>query len=267
MIAQFSLRLICGMSLMWLLMPRREVTSGFFRIQMLVTLGLAVLATLTLGRLTSIEESTAVVPLTMTRLKGICILIAVCSFVGSVMWTLERRKAGMFFASAVFLFSLVGIFLFSLVGIFSGLLTRDSITTFFGLMTPISDIATSATLGGAMVGMLLGHWYLTTPTMTTLPLNRLNFCFGVVLVLRLLLSAICLAFAWHQIEGGTQFVWLALRWFAGILAPLLLTVMVWRILKYRNTQSATGVLFVCVILTLIGELSATLLFQELSIPL
>ncbi len=257
MIAQFSLRLICGMSLMWLLMPRREVTSGFFRIQMLVTLGLAVLATLTLGRLTSIEESTAIVPL--ATLKGISVLIAVCSFIGSVMWTLERRKAGLFFASAVFLFSLVGLL--------SGLLTHDSITTFFGLMTPISDIATSATLGGAMVGMLLGHWYLTTPTMTTLPLNRLNFYFGIVLVLRLLLSVICLAFAWHQIEGGTQFVWLALRWFAGILAPLLLTVMVWRILKYRNTQSATGVLFVCVILTLIGELSATLLFQELSIPL
>ena len=47
MIAPFALRLICGMSWMWLAMPRREVTCGFFRIQMLVVLGLSVLAALT----------------------------------------------------------------------------------------------------------------------------------------------------------------------------------------------------------------------------
>jgi len=257
MIAQFSLCLICGMSLMWLLMPRREVTSGFFRIQMLVTLGLAVLATLTLGRLTFFDESVALVPLAI--LKGGSVVIAVCSFAGSVMWTLERRKAGTVFATMVFLLSLAALV--------SASLTHKSLATFFDAMVPISSIATAATLGGAMVGMLLGHWYLTSPTMTTLPLNRLNLCLGIVLIIRLLLSAICLAVAWQQIEGGTQFVWLALRWFAGILAPLLLTVMVWKILKYRNTQSATGVLFVCVILTLIGELSAMLLFQELKIPL
>jgi hypothetical protein len=42
--------------------------------------------------------------------------------------------------------------------------------------------------------------------------------------------------------------------------------MVWRILKYRNTQSATGVLFAGVILTFIGELSAALLDKDLSHP-
>ncbi len=264
MIALFSLRLICGMSLMWLLMPRKEVTSGFFRIQMLVTLGLAVLATLTLGRLASIDETTAIASLSV--LKVGCVLIAVCSFAGSVMWLLERRKAGTIFALAAFLLSLVELVL--------GLLTQESITTFLGWMTPVSDVATSATLGGAMVGMLLGHWYLTTPTMTTLPLNRINYYFGLVLILRLIISLICLMIAWQEVsaamakpDGAMLTVWLALRWLAGIIAPLVLVVMTWKILKYRNTQSATGVLFVAVILTLIGELSATLLFQELKIPL
>ena len=42
--------------------------------------------------------------------------------------------------------------------------------------------------------------------------------------------------------------------------------MVLRILRYRNTQSATGVLFVGVILTFIGEATAALLYRELSIP-
>ena len=39
MIALFSLKLSAGIALMWWLMPRREVTDGFFRIQMRVLLG------------------------------------------------------------------------------------------------------------------------------------------------------------------------------------------------------------------------------------
>jgi hypothetical protein len=62
-------------------------------------------------------------------------------------------------------------------------------------------------------------------------------------------------------------MWLVLRWLAGIVAPLVLAVMVWRILRYRNTQAATGVLFVGVIVTFIGELSATLVSRELHLPL
>ena len=50
MVPVFALRLIFGMSLTWCVM-REQVTSGFFRIQMLVTLGLGVLATLTLSHL------------------------------------------------------------------------------------------------------------------------------------------------------------------------------------------------------------------------
>ena len=46
MIAQFALRLLCGMSLMWSIMPRDQVTAGFFRIQMLIALGLSVLIAL-----------------------------------------------------------------------------------------------------------------------------------------------------------------------------------------------------------------------------
>jgi len=40
-----------------------------------------------------------------------------------------------------------------------------------------------------------------------------------------------------------------------------------RILKYRNTQSATGVLFAAVILAFIGETTAALLFREFHWPL
>jgi hypothetical protein len=58
-----------------------------------------------------------------------------------------------------------------------------------------------------------------------------------------------------------------MRWLAGILGPICVAIMVWRILKYRNTQAATGVLFVGVILTFIGEMSASLLYHDLKLPL
>ena len=52
----------------------------------------------------------------------------------------------------------------------------------------------------------------------------------------------------------------------GIIAPVVLCLLVWRILRYRNTQSATGVLFAGVILTFIGETTAALLSRDLEWP-
>ena len=102
MIPQFALRLIFGMSLTWCVMPQREVTSGFFRIQMLVTLGLGVLATLTLSQLESPVVAT-------TGLYALTIGVALASFLGSVMWTLERRSAGVRYALSVLVMSAVAL--------------------------------------------------------------------------------------------------------------------------------------------------------------
>jgi hypothetical protein len=107
--------------------------------------------------------------------------------------------------------------------------------------------------------------------MSIAPLSRANACFASAAGLRFLISAIGLAVGWQSLtEGsfsGTPLLWLVLRWLAGIVAPLVLALMVWRILRYRNTQAATGVFFVGVIVTFIGELSATLVSRELHLPL
>ena len=58
-----------------------------------------------------------------------------------------------------------------------------------------------------------------------------------------------------------------MRWLAGLLGPLVIACMADRILRYRNTQAATGVLFAGVILTFIGEMSAALLYTELHVSL
>ena len=243
---------------MWVLMPRNQITSGFFRIQMLLALSLSALAALTLGQFTgqSAGES-PLLPIGTGRI--LCGILAGIAYVGSIAWTLDRRKMG-----TACIFGVAGL---SAAILLLSSISRGEIETAVGLLTLASEIATSLLLGGAVAGMLLGHWYLTAPTMSISPLGRVNVCFGSAAILRLVASLAGLLFAWPNLVGGTPAMWLVLRWAAGIGGPLVLAVMVWRILKYRNTQAATGVLFVGVIVTFIGELSATLVSRELHVPL
>ena len=252
MIAQFAARLIFGMSLTWAFLPQEKISSGFFRIQMLVVLGLGVL-----GSLTANASNTSLTPISPSAIQPLFITISILAFLGSVFWTLERRRAGSWFGNAIAFGALALIVLFAI---------RPATPILMNLFRVDSEAATSVILGVTMVAMLLGHWYLTAPTMSHDPLQRANQLFAIAVLMRLVMSAIALAMNWQLVGSGTTLTWLALRWIAGIFGPALLAVMVWRILKYRNTQAATGVLFVGVILTFIGELSATLLTRELGVP-
>lgn len=254
MIAQFALRLMFGMSAMWSLMPRRQVSVGFFRIQMLIVMGLSVLAALTFGELRQVPDLTPVLPVSWGT--PLCISLAASAFFGSAFWTIDYRRAGT-------------VVVFGILILSGGLLVGSTLTSWksgASWLGVSGEITTAASLGGAMTGMLLGHWYLTAPTMSIEPLNSLNRLFGIAVSLRLVVSGIALVNGLALLQSETHWLWLSLRWLAGIIGPLVLVVMVSRILRYKNTQSATGVLFVGVILTFIGELSATLLTRELHLP-
>ncbi|MGE3316933.1 MAG: hypothetical protein AB7O26_17590 [Planctomycetaceae bacterium] len=258
MITQFALRLICGMSLMWSAMPRREVTSGFFRIQMLVVMGLSVLAALT-GK---VEDASAWGISSRLAFAIPAAVMGVLAYCGSIIWTLGRRKSG---AAVVFAIAALS----TAMVVYLALQIRppgESAPAVQPALTAFAELTSSLLLGGAVTGMLLGHWYLTAPTMSIAPLSRLNAFFGAASVARLITSAVALSVGWNQISGSTHLTWLLLRWCAGIAGPLVVSVMTWRILKYRNTQSATGVLFVGVIVVFIGEMTAVLLLGETGIP-
>ena len=192
MIAQFALRLICGISLMWLLMPRRQITSGFFRIQMLLALALSALAALTLGRFATTASTSPLLPVTAGRI--LCGVLATIAYLGSIAWTLERRKLGTWCVCGVAGLS-TAILLLSSV-------TADQLRTPVGVLTIFSELATSLLIGGATAGMLLGHWYLTAPTMSIAPLGRVNAYFGSAAVLRLVVSLVGLVLVWPSLMGG-----------------------------------------------------------------
>jgi hypothetical protein len=262
MIAQFALRLLCGISLTWLMLPRSQITVGFFRIQALLALALGTLGGAAVGPSVFVPlGETPLLPIGLARVG--CLIAAGVAFISSVLWTLGKRRAGT-----------VSLFLVAAVStgtLLAGSLSRETMDAEPVLLTIFSELATSLTIGTATVGMLLGHWYLTSPTMSIAPLSTADACFASAAALRLVVSAIGLVVARQILTaenfGGTPLMWLILRWLAGIVAPLVLALMVWRILRYRNTQAATGVLFVGVIVTFIGELSATLVSRELHLPL
>jgi len=242
---------------MWALMPRSQVTAGFFRIQMMIAMALGVLALLTLGQLTSNTGQQADRLLLLAR---ICAgLTAFAGYVGSVLWMLNRRGGG-----TVCAFSILVSTVLCLILCCGGLETFRSQSGAFLL---ISHLATAAVLGSAVTGMLLGHWYLTAPTMSIEPLKQLSLLFGLAVVFRLMVSLAGWLLAGDTLAGGTIWTWFALRWLAGIVCPLVIAIMSLQILRYRNTQAATGVLFAGVILTFIGEMSAALLYYELHVPL
>ena len=289
MIALFVLKLFVGITMMWWLMPRKDVTDGFFRIQMGLLLGLAVLSVLLLSADQTWIESTSNVGQAVSasnivnvdssdaanlpqssesaligessaqrvaaNVRWIAIAVAVISYAGSIFWALGRRLPG-----NICIHLLTGLSVLAMSLHAFQVPNEGSVA-----MQLLSDFSTAALLGSVLTGMLLGHWYLTTPTMSINPLWWFNKAILVAAVVRLGCSL------WAVGEFGvasesTQQIWLGIRWVGGIIAPMIMTVVVWRILKHRNTQSATGVLFAGLILVFMGEMTATLLERDTLIP-
>lgn len=249
MLAHFLLQLMAGITFTWVVMPRAQVTAGFFRIQHLLVLGLSVLGALSVARL-----GASLPPWGVTLVQVCGGAAAAIAYVGSILWTLDRRPAG-----TVSVYLLCGL-------MFGPLIALAAVRTLPAWLGILSEVASGLTVGGAVTGMLLGHWYLTAPTMSIAPLRQLTLVLLGSLTLRLIVSAIALCFGAALLHGSLVWTWFALRWLAGIVAPLVLCGMTLRILRYRNTQAATGVLFAVVILAFIGELAALLLSSELQHP-
>jgi hypothetical protein len=264
MVAIFVLKLVAGITLMWLLMPRKEVTDGFFRIQMLVALGLCVLVMLTLdvtsvtgaGNAVASVNETVEAKKVISLLKGMQVAAAVIAYAGHIFWKLGRRTPGR-----------VTILLIAALCIGSLLMhSCRMITSVPVWQQVVSDLSSAAVLGAAVTGMLLGHWYLTTPTMSIQPLAWFAWALNAAALFRMVVSVVSLELYGWTATDTTHTLWLAMRLIGGILVPMVTSLMVVRILRYRNTQSATGVLFAGLILVFMGEMTAALLERDLRIP-
>lgn len=265
MIELFVLKLVTGIALMWLLMPRREVTDGFFRIQMLVALGLCVLLTLILQPDVALQNTDSAQQEAHSDMRSqpgnqlirlVQGLAAVIAFVGHIVWKLGRRLPG-----AIAIYSVAFLCLLSL-----GIASFANGFNFNSVNLLISNLASAGVLGATLTAMLLGHWYLTTPTMSIGPLSWFTRALAVAAIGRLIMTTLCLGRFGFVSQDLVHLLWLIVRIVGGIVVPFATAAIVTRILKYRNTQSATGVLFAALILVFMGEMTAALLERDLRLP-
>ena len=115
-------------------------------------------------------------------------------------------------------------------------------------------------LGGADAAMLLGHWYLVTPKLSSGPLQRAALVLVGAVVLQIVLVAISIARGEISLNMEMAFVVATgLRVGVGLFMTLAVALAAWWTAR-MNTQASTGLLFVGLGCVLAGEVSARVLF-------
>lgn len=137
-----------------------------------------------------------------------------------------------------------------------------------------SALATGAVAGSVGLAMVLGHWYLTVPKLEVRYLERLNrVTVGAMGASIALCGVSCLVFAevlrsaYPPLFGPTGLFYLGTRVAVGMLLPLLFAFMAASSLRFRNTRSATGILYASTVLVLIGTAVSVFLQDSYRVPL
>lgn len=153
---------------------------------------------------------------------------------------------------------------------------RASVATNSGtlFLGTLSAMATGCVAGSVSLAMVLGHWYLTVPTLQVSHLRRLNRVTVASMVVCLCaVASTCWLYAdqLNAVEtpllGPFGLFHLGTRLAAGILLPLVFAWMTAGSLDYENTRSATGILYASTILVLIGTAVSISLQDSYGIPL
>ncbi len=256
-LVQFLFRLAFGLASAMAFTSTRDVTPGFFRVHLWVAMGLTTFLAAAVWLIPEFPDRSTVLALAIGA--------TVTSYVGAIVWLYERRRLGWWLLMAVAGWNLLGI-LHGLNG------PTDTAAAWTSIAWGALDrISAGWLLGLTFAAMLLGHWYLNTPTMKLAPLQRLIVAMAIIGVMRIGFSATGLWSSWTQVSANDGpnslfLAFLALRWLAGLIGLLALALMTWWTLKIPNTQSATGILYVAVIFAFLGELTSQFLSSQTLYP-
>ena len=244
---QFLLRLAFGLALAMLLTPPKQMTSGFFRNHAYVLLGLGALASLVAA------NRPEIVSLWLPS------AVAAFGYVASACWLYEKPRPGMAALSIVAVAALAGAWS-SLARVPAAPLAGQPTVSAPWIVAALDPVSSGMLLGATIGAMFLGHWYLNTPTMQLAPLRRLLKLLFFAVAFRAVVAAGQLVLAMPALADANLLAHtlLALQWLAGILGVAVTAWMAWQTLKIPNTQSATGILYVAVIFTFLGELAGLL---------
>ncbi|MFM7033705.1 MAG: hypothetical protein ACKOYJ_00715 [Planctomycetia bacterium] len=238
LLVDFLCRFGWGLAAGLVLTPVRLVPSGFFRINMLVVMGLATFAALLAG---------TTMPAAVAGLTGAAAVIA---WLGSVAWLARRDRPGMLACASCGLL----------------LAAATIVMTTAGTASPAIGRSAGAILSGLVVGlsvhaMLLGHWYLNAPGIRIDALTRMIDLAMLAWGAQLLVTLSSAGGAAAQLAAADRatLAIVSLRWLAGLVGLPVLLWMSRRTLDIPNTQSATGILYVACLAAITGELAAQLI--------
>jgi hypothetical protein len=138
------------------------------------------------------------------------------------------------------------------------------------------SVSSALLLGTVAVTMTLGHWYLVDTSLSIAPLRDGALWMSAAVAMRVAVVGLVLGlggFGVLRIERladlvfSTYALFFLFRAVVGLGAPVLLSGLIWQTVKIRSTQSATGLLYVALILVLFGELVSSFLFLSTGYPL
>jgi hypothetical protein len=242
----FCLRLAAGLILMLPILNSANIPPRFYRVHFLTALGLVAVA----GILFT-EKATLAFWVIYAAAMLACVI-------GSIVWHLDAAPGGL-------LTVIVTPIALTACLIYGGMLQRSEVNSDAPLRI-VDDLAAGLVLGSATTAMLMGHSYLIAPAMTIAPLMRLLAALAGSVILRIGLACFGL-WEWTSSQSTSNLetellLWLPVRWGLGLIAPLILGWMAWETARIRSTQSATGILYVVVIVSFLGELMSQLLMEK-----
>lgn len=244
MVATFCLRLAAGLILMLPILPAAHIPPRFFRVHFLTALGLLALSGFFLH-----DQATVGFWLVYGAAALGCL-------VGSIVWHLDEAPGGML---TVYLTPIA----LTACLIYAGIVQRPFDDA---MIRTTDDVLSALVVGGATTAMLMGHSYLISPSMSIAPLMRLLAALGIAVLVRIVASCVGL-WQWTSTQSLSSaeqemLLWLPVRWLLGLVAPLVLGWMAFEAARIRSTQSATGILYVVVIVCFLGELTSLLLIEK-----
>ena len=141
---------------------------------------------------------------------------------------------------------------------------------------PASFLVSSLLLGATASGMLLGHWYLIDVGMPLAPFLRMWRLYRTSLVLQL--ATLSVSVALLHVAGVTatsaalralwtehrELLWTRLG--LGPIPALAIAWMIWRTLQIPQTMAATGLFYVAVLTTVVGEFLGRFLLYRTALP-
>jgi hypothetical protein len=232
LLSLFVIQLAAGFYVFLPLVGRRSAGVKFYRLVLIVSAALAVIAIA--GHLNA-------------RQQRLALFDVVTLVLSAIVWFVLRYPKRLVFRVPAALLGLA--YLFASIAAWNAAVRPSSLA-----WAVAGSLSTIALLGSVNLAMTLGHWYLVVRGMPIDPLKRLTIATLVSAIAKLVIvfAAIFIGGVWHEvaIRQGI-FFWMRAGW--GLAGPLVLYPMVWGTVRIRSTMAATGILYVDVVAVVIGE--------------